>query len=278
MSATFTVNQDRWKSAVGDLQRLVANSSRAIVKDQSKKLVATCIKLTPPTYNKATRAALADEQAKIGAGTSDKALGERKLLKDLLRIFQPMKREFLESAVAANGNPIETKHFTGKDGKRWFIEKAYVGFSFDDAKAFHRDKWKTGRLSQSGMRDRNIGRWVPFDTMLLPFEVFNAFLAYEIKQVGSMKGGWAVAGETLGMTVPNWINRHEGRGRIVVNQLANAVAPSFYFANRAKNITDIRPRISDAMRIRAEAIGKDIKRRIQYGPGKRGFHFIEGIE
>lgn len=278
MSATFTVNQAKWQQSVGDLQRLVSNSSRAVVKDQCKKLVATCIKLTPPTYTKAARALLADGQSKIGETTSDKALGERKLKKDLLRIFQPMKREFLEAAVAANGNPIETKHFTGKDGKRWFIEKAYVGFTFEAAKAFHRAKWKTGRLSQAGMRDRTIGRWVPFDTMLLPFEVFNAFLDYEIKQVGSMKGGWAVAGETLGMNVPNWINRHEGRGRIVVNQLANAVTPSFYFANHAKNITDIQPRISDAMRIRSEAITKDIKRRVQYGPGKRGFHFIEGIE
>lgn len=273
----FHVNQDRWKSAVTTLGNLVQNSARAVVKQQCKLLVKDMIQQTPPFFTSAKL--MPGVVADIGDNPSDRKVGERAVKRDFSRIFVPMGREFLKRAVAEKGNPISKKYFKTKDGKTRMMESVFVGLTFDAADSFWRKKWDRNYLSRaSSYGNKETGRWITFDQMAVPFEIYNALLAKELGRVGSQRAGWGFAADALGQKLPGWIRKNmRSQGR-VITPLTAGVHPAFRFGNSARGIKRIEHIVGKALRDRADAIEFDIKRRVQYGPGKRGFHFIEGIE
>ena len=273
MSATFQVNEARWKQAVGDLQNLVSNSASAVVKQQARLLVKDLMQQTPPFFT--SQKLMPGVTSDLGDNPSDRKVGERAVRKDFARLFKPMSGNYVRAAIEKHGNPIVNCWLTIRGGRRMKIDGVRAGLSVAEAKSFHRSRWAYNSLKVSRPTEEE---FATRDQMILPFEVYAEFLAEELARVGSQKAGWAFAADNLGQKVPSWIAKNKRSQGRVITPLTAGIHPAFRFGNSARGIKRIEHIVGKALRDRAAKIEADIKRRVQYGPGKRGFHFIEGIE
>ena len=98
--------------------------------------------------------------------------------------------------------------------------------------------------------------------------------------LGHQKAGWwggAVSSNSKGS--PSWVRRFFGKpqiGSLKVNNLQSKTHPSVLFANSSKGIKRVSHIVSRALKVAAEKMEYDLKRMIQYGPGKSGVYKLKG--
>ena len=260
----FDLRLEAWQQHVAMLNDIVLDGANKVVRQELKLLTAQIIKFTPPTFTKQFRADMRQSQIDAGSSTTDRALGERKVRIDLFTMFRTFSREFLEATISKYGNPF-TRFFTNSKGEVEKLENVQALMTFAEVKNYHRMRWRGG----NGRVSRRMRPAVPSD-------VFAEFVAYELKQVGSMKGGWATAANVLGLNVQQWVGRHNRIGAVTVNELDNK-NPAFYFVNRAKDIVKMRPIVSSALKARGESIRKNVHRLMYYGNAKSNVYSVKSF-
>lgn len=260
----FDLRLEAWQQHVAMLNDIVLDGANRVVRQELKLLTAQIIKFTPPTFTKQFRADMRQSQIDAGSSTSDRALGERKVNIDLVMMFRVFNRHVLEEAVRNQGNPV-TISFTNSSGEVEKLEGVPALMTFAEVKHFHKTRWKGGNPKMSR-------RMRP----LVPDDVYIQFIEHELKQVGSMKGGWATAANFLGLNIQQWVTRHNRVGNITVNELDNK-NPAFYFVNRAKDITKMQPIVSSALKARADSILKNVHRLMYYGNAKSNVYSVKSF-
>lgn len=205
-----------------------------VVKDQSRLLLKAVIKITPPNSN---------------------SQGRKAVFSDIAKSMTPIYPENFRGPHAAHIREILEK-------------KDMVGFQ-----AFllnQKNKWRNWRIekfspelhrkAQNGQGKVTKSQHV----FVAETREWEKYVKKQQSHVGREKCGWWPAYRSLGGTLPNWITRHtEGaRGSFNDSQLNSKSFPSFTMRNFSHGIGGASRLIREAIRIRGEAMEKDIKRRL----------------
>jgi hypothetical protein len=138
---------------------------------QAGKLLERCEKLTPPHKGY--------EQ------------GVAAIKKDLAKITSIAPLEYLQFCADNFGTKNVRKEYRKKGGQKYLVEYDYIGFTVQELQAFHRKRMlSNGRVSNAGMKTRDIGRWIARDVIFIPPQIFEAYLAKLTKDIGKAKAGW----------------------------------------------------------------------------------------
>jgi hypothetical protein len=201
------------------------------------------------------------------------ATQSRLLLKALIKITPPGTnaegRKAVFSDIARSMSPVYPENFTGPHAERireLVQKKDEVGFQAFLQK--QTNKWKnwtvkpfSPQLHHGAQNAR--GRVTKSQKVfVLDAKSWEKYVKHEQSHVGRQKAGWWPAYLALGGTLPSWITRHEGARGFLINGLDNKTFPTFTMVNQTKGIGGIRRLIQSAVRIRAEAVEKDIKYRL----------------
>lgn len=215
------------------IEELGMNASE-VVSDQSRLLLKAAIKLTPPNSN---------------------SQGRKAVYSDIARSMSPLYPENFRGPHAARIREMLEK-------------KDLVGFQ-----AFlmnQKNKWKSWRIETFSpdlhrKAQNSRGRVTKSQKIFVAENrQWEKYVKTQQSHVGREKCGWWPAYKRLGGTLPSWITRHtEGvRGNFNDAQLNNKSFPSFTIRNFSHGIGGSVRLIRDAIRIRGEAMEKDIKRRL----------------
>lgn len=135
---------------------------------------------------------------------------------------------------ATPSGPAGTKLWVGKDGHAYGVENNLFDLEGRQLAATHK-KYRsrsTGRVSRAGQWDREVGRFVFIDKLVVKQDRIEKFIKKLGKLVGFAKGGWAVCARALGGTrgIPVWVAHQKSAGR-VVDETANTDSPSITMIN-----------------------------------------------
>lgn len=217
----------------GDAALMVENEARLFLKQ--------VITLTPPA----------------GLGGAAKTVGEHAVSRDLNYLFSGVSQGMADTISGEFGTTGIDHWLTGKDGNKTHIQWQRLDPSGAGMPAFHaknRDsRGRTYRLK----RDKP-GVW--FSPYVTSQSALDAYRAKILSHVGRRKAAWAKSYAALGGKVQGWISRHlSGAKGQIWNDLGNKNRPSVTVSSHAPGVGQDEQIVRDAMRIRAQAIGRKMK-------------------
>lgn len=174
--------------------------------EQAKLLTERCLRMTSP---------------------KTQAQGENRTAKDITSIIKGRDPEYLDFVVQLTGKTTQVRQeLKTKAGVPYLIDVDVIDQSGGQIAAWHekhRDK-RRGRVwrGSSKNNDDKIGRWTARNTLWVPGEMLQAYLAKMKSHVGTAKAGWLKAYLALGGTrAPDWVRRQSMQQGVFVNGLGN---------------------------------------------------------
>lgn len=245
---TVTVNSTRLNDQLTGLReafigRGQMGDAATVVEDETRRLNKQIIKLIPPP----------------GLDTAALQKGELAVKKDLTKLFTPVNEDFLNQVVSEFGVSGIDAWFTSPSTKNHYeLKFDKIDQSGSGMSSFHRSRQdRRGRVKS--IKQKRVGnKWRA--AYVAPFQNFNAYLKKIQSHVGWSKAAFGKFYKSLGGRLPKWIDRHvTASASEIHNDVDNHVSPSITMIARAPGLLNYKRIVSDAVRIRAEAISLRIK-------------------
>lgn len=143
--------------------------------------------------------------------------GEATVRQDILWVFEGRSQAYLDMLFARFGSgPVVNQEFKRKDGTSYLIDNWYINPTGNESDMWRwhqsRRKGRGRTLTHAGDVDRDIGRHVAQDKMLVPNDALTKYMKDAQSRVGKLKGGWSRALRALDSPrLPHaWVRRAEG--------------------------------------------------------------------
>lgn len=242
-----TTDMTRLNRQIGGLREALIGSGQmgdaaVIIEDETRRFTKQVINLIPPP----------------GLGQSAQQQGEMAVNRDLLKVFTPVNEDFLTHVGSEFGmNGIDTWFTHPGTGKHYELKWDRIDPTGSGMAGFHRAN--QNRRGRTRNRKRQVaGKWSA--AYVIAFQEFNDYLKKIQSHVGWRKAAFGKFFKALGGRLPKWIDRHAGASASEMhNDLENRNNPSVTMIARAPGLLDDQRIVSDAVRIRAEAIRRRIK-------------------
>lgn len=238
----FTIDARPMQRALRDLARETGKDTDTLVIEQSRLFAEQMVKRTPPKSLQQGRAAVRS---------------------DLHKIFSVANPLTIQRAIewsGGSGDNIKTYLTSKRTGLPFLIEwnKARANPSEFEMEAHHSaHRTANGRVSTAGDNDRVIGRWVARDTMVVPKKAFKDYSTEVQGHVGRLKAGWSAMAAKYGARMPGWVKKH-GTKKSIARLLGNKNRATMAMENAAAGSDRIRHTVKSVMRIRVEAMGRQL--------------------
>jgi hypothetical protein len=230
---------------------------------QGRLLMKQIIKITPPTT---TRILDSGNTVQSGMGGDARAQGELAIDRDLKKIFTPVEQDFLDEIGSAHGVSNLDFWFENKQGEKVHAQFDRLDGTGAGMAGFHaanrNARGRTANLKSKGQRGTSA--W--YSPYVVTHEDFKAYADKIKARVGRRKAAWSEA--LIGLSramhvsaeVPRWILRHipTPKGKFI-ETLSSPSHPGFMAVSFAPGVGDDARIISDAVRIRGQALGRLIK-------------------
>ena len=232
MSATVEIDDVRMRDALNRLVSLGLDTGR-VLRVEGRKLLKEIIKRTPP-----------DDRAQGENAIKEDIFGGRKV-----SLGRGNKVTTIGIFYIIGENPRATRKkggdimlFASKDGSEIFGTEANhykpnaTIQEMDEVHQAARSR-ATGRVSIAGSMTRTVGRWRFVDRMTVKRSTANRYFRHVKQRVGKMKGGWGMAAQAVGITLPSWVSRHATVSNgYVIDRLGNGDSPSLTVANTTNGV------------------------------------------
>lgn len=267
MSATVEIDDIRLRESLNQLAALGLETGR-VLRVEGRRLLKEIIKRTPPDDRAQGENAI--KQDIFGGRKVNLGKGNRITTIGIFYIIGENPR-----ATRKKGGDIML--FASKDGTEIFGTEANYykpNASVAEMDAIHqaaRSK-ATGRVSIAGSMTHSVGRWRFIDRMTVKRSAANRYFRHVKQNVGKMKGGWGVAAQSVGVSLPSWISRHANSSNgYVLDRLQKGDSPSIIIGNTTKGVrSKTLSAVKRALNNRAISIAKNVERMIKHGPGASG--------
>lgn len=242
MKATFQVDTRAFEKALRDYARETGKDSDSLVIMQSRLFAQQMIKRTPP---------------------KSLAQGRRAIANDLRKIFSVAEPATIERAIeySGGGDIVKTWLTSKRTGLPFLIEwnKARLDPSNAEMAAHHNaHRGRNGRVSTAGNNDRETGRWIARDSMVVPKRSFNRYQREVQEGVGRLKAGWVAMSRKYGAKRPQkWVDRHSTK-RSRAELVGNANKATMVLTNFAAGAGRLGPTIKSVLRIRVQAMRREM--------------------
>jgi hypothetical protein len=235
--------------------KLKANGPE-LVKEEVRLFIAEYMKMTPPF--KTFGGPMTNKDYEIGLGA---------IKNDIKAITSGGNREHLQNISDNFGDThIRQQLFKKGTNEPYFIEWDKISFDINELRAFHRKKMnKYGRQSNffkggvkaAGTSDRQVGRWVANNKLVMPFDIIYDYIAKELRyKIGSAKGAFSKAMSILNGKQPWYVSRHQ-----YGSYSQHGDATNFNIVLSGKSVIPQAQRVVDmAIAIRAKKFSAEMKR------------------
>jgi hypothetical protein len=198
--------------------------------------------------------------------------GRAAIRADLHKIFSVADPLTIARAIewsGGSGDNVKTYLTSKRTGLPFLIEWNKARLDGTEMAAHHKaHRTLNGRVSTAGDNDRQTGRWIARDTMVVPKRAFKEYATEVTGRVGQLKAGWIAMSRKYGAKTPaGWIRKHSSR-RSEAQLKGNKNRATMEMTNRAAGAGRIRHLVKSVMRIRLEAMAKQLIL-IQKGYGKQ---------
>jgi hypothetical protein len=227
-----------------------------LVKEEVRLFIGEYMKMTPPF--KTFGGPMTNKDYEIGLGA---------IKNDIKAITSGGNREHLQN-VSDNFGDTHIRQQLFKKGTKepYFIEWDKISFDINELRAFHRKKMnKYGRQSNffkggvkaAGTSDRQVGRWVADNKLVMPFDIIYNYIAKELRyKIGSAKGAFSKAMSILNGKQPWYVSRHQ-----YGSYSQQGDATNFNIVLTGKSVIPQAQRVVDmAIAIRAKKFSAEMKR------------------
>jgi hypothetical protein len=235
--------------------KLKANGPE-LVKEEVRLFIAEYMKMTPPF--KTFGGPMTNKDYEIGLGA---------IKNDIKAITSGGNREYLQNISDNFGDThIRQQLFKKGTNEPYFIEWDKISFDINELRAFHRKKMnKYGRQSNffkggvkaAGTSDRQVGRWVADNKLVMPFDIIYDYISKELRyKIGSAKGAFSKAMSILNGKQPWYVSRHQ-----YGSYSQHGDATNFNIVLSGKSVIPQAQRVVDmAIAIRAKKFSAEMKR------------------
>jgi len=217
---------ERWARAAG-------KSLAEVLEDESAFVLKGLIRVTPPFSGK-------------GSVSKAKKQGERKISRDLNRLFVPVQLKGMRTITQVFGRPIDPVQVPTRE------RHPDVGSIYANAK----------KANQSGRGSHRFAK----SKLYVDERKFRSIEKRQHKQVGYLGGGFGAAAMRLGVTLPAFMKRHAGRapGSIRITSEENVLRVSMVNAVPYINrIGGMEKRVLFVLSRRKRALDSKIKRALR---------------
>lgn len=243
-----TTNFAEWDQSVRRFAAVSGKSFLEAILDQGRLAINEIIKRTPPFSGKALGRML--EARHLPKGVLDpeiesmtaRAVGTRRVEKDIRKVIYGVRGASLSSKhgdapeMSVDFGVLQKcegrqaiRVFSRKDGTVYGVDVANfkANASMQDMMMHHKQaRTSRGRVTTTGERTRNIGRWRWMNVMVTSEKSVESFIKEKQRMVGQAKGGWAAGYMLLGgrMSKGGWVGWHADKaGYAHKNQTQNSV-------------------------------------------------------
>lgn len=199
--------------------------------------------------------------------------GRERVRSDILNTTVPVHEAFLEILDRAYGRGRVSTNYRSRRKKTLKVSYARLIKDMDELRQWHRSQRhsKTGRTPRNA---RNSGYDAP-DKAFIPKQLFNRFVRYQQRGVGTAKGAWwPAARKVYTRRAPGgWITRKSSYGSAVVD-FSPGHKQQFVAINRspwAKRKSAATRAVKDALRQRSRQIPKAVNRALARRYSLAGF-------
>jgi hypothetical protein len=275
VAITTDIDTSGFTARLNELHFRFGIPANRILEQETKRMVKTLLRFTPPSGGQTRYNAFGDSlPSEAGESVSAREQGRRAVASDLRNIFEfadDTYADFVDSLDKTPGPEVSVTYLSRSKVKK-IVDWKHVGRTLDEVRAFHLRKRSkvTGRTPRTKARDgSNIGVWKVQEKMVLRKSLFSAYLKEVQSHVGNMKAGWTAAARTVSLAVPQWISSKFSGNGYGLSSLSGS-RPSITINNSSTGIARQVDNVAkSALRVRGEAIAKNIKRMVKYGPGKQ---------
>ena len=234
------IDDTQFRARLNELASLGIPAGK-IVRVEARKLIETLINFTPP---------------------SNKSRGVRAVTRDVVKVARPVDADRWNSAAVRK--MVRERNYKAfgqfmKRGQKEFARKTLVRWS---PELHQKARNNRGRVSFSTNR------------LTLDHKEWTGYLKRVQGMVGAMKAAWVVGGRRVQLRIPSWVLAVASRVKLrgFVDDRLTDKNPTITFGNHARGVgVEVgQQRVRNALNTRAKAIGANIKRMIQHGPGKMG--------
>jgi hypothetical protein len=252
MSLTFEINDSRFRHQLARFVDELGLEAKDVVKDQTRLLLKTVIAFTAPKSLAQGRKAVARDINRSMTPIDYTWFRDRRLADRLHTLEQRGDAQGAQDTLRAIGGwgawrvlPFSPSLHTSARDNRGRVTRTQRTFVLQPE----------SRNSRGAIA---IGPW-------------SKYVATVQKRVGQLKAAWAPAYFAVGGTLPAWIaNQSYIRGSVDV-KFSDPQRPSIEFRNFAKGVGQLRHFFEGAFRTRAEAMRRDIARRLKIASKNAGF-------
>lgn len=211
----------QWDDFQEKVVRRIATSQRGalpVLAEQGRGIIRLVMRVTPPgNKNVDGMSAAARRHGMMTIQHDLLGGGSRNKHQRTGGAFAPMPRSIIQQAADVHGGSIK-RLWTTKDGRVYGVEHDFFlpNASRSDLRAHHRKYFRNGRFTRAGGATRDIGRWKFIDRLVIPEDVFRAYLKEQQAKVGYLLSGWRVAARKLGLNIPQWILNADGPSQALI--------------------------------------------------------------
>jgi hypothetical protein len=224
---SFHIDASRFQSASRKLALMATKKSpREVLRAHLKQFLKTAIGLTPPSQGT--------------ANIESRQRGETAIADDFKNVIEVWPQAWIDKAKATNGKEFGRNFLPNKRGQIYLQDNYIIADSVEEVLRFHESKrLATGRVSQAGTNDQNIGRSKANHLMIVSSTMKTQVLAVVQGRVGLLASGWNRSAASLGVRVPQWIARHgDKNGAVIVTETGSSITIALInnvpYANRVK--------------------------------------------
>lgn len=276
MAGTLKIDDLQFRDKLNQLSSRIGDSGR-VLRVEMKALLREIIMDTPPQGGKTSRV---DDSSGIVRQVDDEVSarqqGENAVGRDLMSIFSVIPDKVHDIMKREEARTRVQDIVINLSGSRKFVvDKQFFGKSIEQMRAFHHSQRSkaTGRTPRIRLhRLDGMGRNKSYRFLTVSQTMFKTYKREVVRQVGKQKGGWAVAANSIGLRVPNWIGRHaRAENGYIFDQSADKQFPSITVGNTTAGAATNTGRIvAYAVKNRARIMARNLERMIKYGAGKNG--------
>lgn len=209
-----------------------------LVQDEARRLVRQIVRFIPPQSQKQ---------------------GETAVTRDLSGLISEGPQTLLDRIRHDHGSSQIDTYFNRKsDGQRVHIvwDNLITTTNRKMLERMHNSyKDARGRVPENKLRKGQRGTtWS--SRVVVPFGVGSRYIADTVKRVGRMKASWCRLAEYLGLKVESWVSRHLPSPFAVGDSsgMSDGQFPVIVFGSRQRGIVTFEHQISQAVRVRSEAM------------------------
>jgi len=256
--ATFAVNTTALNQKLKRLAVVSGKPAQQVVAEEAMKFTRQIIKFTPPSVNKATAAGLKANNPNFKNATV-KRIATRAILGDLRKAVVPIsvsdaKSPLLRRAIET-GDMGALQKFLDQAGGEKIGSVAIPAGAIPSVHQAARNR--RGRVrDRTGMVTTDKAAWQRHFKQL-------------VARIGYMKAGWSIGWNKLGQVkgwrpLPKMISRHSGYAKSAAMISRRRHGMGIVMSNSTPGIAVLQNAVHGALRARAQAIGKNIKRIVKH--------------